>query len=93
MRQSIARLAERDYRPACALVFSCIGRGPYFYGGEDRDLAVLRERFPGLPLLGSYGTGQIAAVQCGATMQNRQLQNTVVSALISPKEVNVQSIA
>jgi hypothetical protein len=95
MRQTIARLAERAGRPAGALVFSCIGRGPYFYGGEDRDLKVLGERFPGLPLLGSYGTGQIAAAHRGTP--NRQLQNAVVTALISPqrtrKDAHVQSIA
>ena len=93
MRQVIGRLGEHLARPACALVFSCIGRGPYFYGGEDRDLAVLRERFPGLPLLGSYGTGQIAATQGGAEMRNRQLQNAVVTALISPEEAHVHPIA
>ncbi len=93
MRQTITRLAGRDCRPACALVFSCIGRGPYFYGGEDRDLKVLCQRFPGLPLLGSYGTGQIATARGGAEMHNRQLQNAVVTALISPKEAHVQSIA
>ncbi len=93
MRQAIRRLGEHVDHPACALVFSCIGRGPYFYGGEDRDLAVLHERFPGLPLLGSYGTGQIAAAQAGAAMRNRQLQNAVVTALLSPKGSNVQPIA
>ena len=43
-------------------MFSCIGRGPYFYGGDDRDLALLCRRFPGLPVLGTYSTGQIAQV-------------------------------
>ena len=94
MRQAIKRLGEHVAHPACALVFSCIGRGPYFYGGEDRDLNVLCQRFPGLPVLGSYGTGQIAA-SGGAELHNRQLQNAVVTALISPsrKEADVQSIA
>jgi small ligand-binding sensory domain FIST len=75
-------------------MFSCIGRGPYFYGGEDRDLDIVRERFPGLPLLGTYGTGQIAPSASGNKHINRQLQNAVVTALISkrPKEAHVQSI-
>jgi small ligand-binding sensory domain FIST len=65
--------------PDFGMVFSCIGRGPYFYGDEDRDLAAVVERFPGLPLIGTYGTGQIAFE--GNT--SRQLQNSVVTALFS----------
>ena len=94
MRQMLARLSAEAPDPACALMFSCIGRGPYFYGGEDRDLDVLRERFPGLPLLGTYGTGQIAPTAGSDKHINRQLQNAVVTALISKrrKEARVQSI-
>lgn len=80
MRQSLERLTARHPDPVGALLFSCIGRSPYFYGGEDRDLDIMRRTFPGLPLLGIYGTGQIAPA---ATGQNRQLQNAVVTALIS----------
>ena len=95
MRQTLARLADDTPHPACALAFSCIGRGPYFYGGEDRDLDLLRERFPGLPLLGTYGTGQIAPTAGADAAINRQLQNAVVTALVSriTKETDVQSIA
>ncbi|CAG4882426.1 conserved protein of unknown function [Georgfuchsia toluolica] len=42
------------------LMFSCIGRGPYFYQGHDRDAELVRERFPGMPLLGAYCAGEIA---------------------------------
>lgn len=93
MRQALTRLAEKSPAPDCALMFSCIGRGPYFYGGEDRDREVLCERFPGLPLLGIYGTGQIAPTVGGT---NHQLQNAVVTALLtkhSGDEVRVQSNA
>ena len=95
MRQTVARLAANTPDPACALMFSCIGRGPYFYGGEDRDLDILRQQFPGLPLLGTYGTGQIAPATGAEQRGNRQLQNAVVTALISkrPKEAHVQSVA
>ena len=94
MRQMLTRLSADTPEPACALMFSCIGRGPYFYGGEDRDLHVLREQFPGLPLLGTYGTGQIAPGAPGDRRGNRQLQNAVVTALVSKrqKEAHVQSI-
>lgn len=95
MRQTIDRLASTTRKAACALMFSCIGRGPYFYGGEDRDLNILCARFPGLPVLGTYGTGQIAPTTAGAARRNRELQNAVVTALVSktPKETHVQSIA
>jgi small ligand-binding sensory domain FIST len=90
MRLSVARLAAAAPDPAGGLVFSCIGRGPYFYDGEDHDLDRLRERYPGLPLLGTYGTGQIAANPAGG---NRLLQNAVVTALISTldRKADVQS--
>lgn len=77
MRASLA--ATGSSLPDFALFHSCIGRGPYFYGGEDRDLAILRESYPGLPLIGGYGTGQIAPL--GNT--NRQWQNCVVTALFN----------
>jgi small ligand-binding sensory domain FIST len=82
MRQSLDQLAGNSIRPECALMFSCIGRGPYFYGGEDRDLIALCERFPDLPIVGTYGTGQIAPASPIAGCGNRQLQNAVVTALI-----------
>lgn len=58
------RTAFDDYRaqnatPSFALMFSCIGRGPLFYGNEDRDRLAFCADFPETPLLGAYGTGQI----------------------------------
>lgn len=88
MRQLLARLAGVAGDPLAAIVFSCIGRGPCFHGGPDRELECLRERFPGLPLIGSYGTGQIAPGLDGGC---RLLHNAVVSALISPRRSDVQS--
>ena len=95
MRQTINRLAEKAPKPSCALMFSCIGRGPYFYGGEDRARNALCERFPGLPVLGTYGTGQIAPTFSEERPGNNELQNVVVTALISKtqEETHVQSIA
>lgn len=76
IRQPLA--AERDMRltvehlhqelgdtPDFALCFPCMGRGPYFYGGVDRDLEVLKMRFPGMPLIGFYGNGEIAPFNNG----------------------------
>lgn len=84
MRQPLAAEAELREQlsdltpPAFGLMFSCIGRGPLFYGHDDRDLAIWRERFPGLPLLGAYGGAQIAPNPAG---DNQQWQNSVVLAL------------
>ena len=48
--------------PDFGLLFSCLGRGPYFYGGIDRDLKVVTQQFPDMPLLGFYGNGEIASI-------------------------------
>ena len=86
----VGRLAAVAASPVAGVVFSCIGRGPYFHGGEDRELDCLRQRFPGLPLLGVYGTGQIAPCPAGG---NLSLHNAVVTALISNtvRRADVQS--
>lgn len=91
MRQPLA--AEEEMRqllsaaavppPAFALMFSCISRGPLFYGNEDRDLHTFRQRFPGIPLLGAYGSGQIAPAQAG----NRLYHNTAVTLLYRSSHV------
>lgn len=68
-----ALTAERDFRhtidqaaqhlgddPDFALLFPCMGRGPHFYGNRDRDLDLLKRHYPGLPVIGFYGNGEIA---------------------------------
>jgi small ligand-binding sensory domain FIST len=78
MRAMLDRLSqERTDKPRFGLVFPCMGRGPYFYGGIDRDLQILKERFPGMPFAGFYGNGEIAHLD-GA---NRLLQYSVVLGL------------
>jgi small ligand-binding sensory domain FIST len=89
MRETVEKLAGEQKKhgvpPAGALMFSCIGRSPFFYGGEDRDLNAFTERFPGLPILGVYGTAQIAPLENGAGTRNGQFQNSVVTALMTPQ--------
>ena len=63
-------------------MFSCIGRGPYFYGGEDRDLDTVRRHRPGMPILGVYGTMQLAPDDGRRPASNRSLQNSVVTAFV-----------
>jgi small ligand-binding sensory domain FIST len=83
MRRSLSALLPLAPQPLAAVAFSCIGRGPYHYGGRDEDLACLHELLPDLPLIGAYGTGQIAPLPHAG---NRLLQNAVVTALISRPE-------
>lgn len=60
MRMTIDRLdAQLGKTPDFGLLFPCMGRGPYFYGGEDRDWSLFRQRYPGIPLIGFYGNGEI----------------------------------
>jgi len=78
MQAVAGRLAEElKDEPEFGLLFSCLGRGPYFFGGEDRDLAAVKARFPGLPLIGAYGSGQIAPLFDG----NRVVHNAALLAL------------
>lgn len=91
VRQPLA--AEQDMRQALAattigapdfgLMLSCIGRGPLFYGGEDRDRLAFCEQFPDTPLLGIYGNGQIAP----AGGMNRLFHNSVITLLFEGAHV------
>lgn len=83
MRETLLAAVDRKKTPNFALMFSCIGRGPLFYGDDDHDLLAFREQFPGLPLLGAYGSGQIAPV----AGQNCLFQNSVVTLLFESTHV------
>lgn len=67
--------------PDFGLLFSCLGRGPYFYGGVERDLKVLKQAFPDMPLLGFYGNGEIATIQGS----NHLLPSSAVLSLFAAK--------
>ncbi|WP_374328158.1 FIST C-terminal domain-containing protein [Azonexus sp.] len=79
-----ARTAARN--PAFGLMFSCLGRGPLFYGNDDLDRRAFTENFPGLPLLGAYGTGQIFPLADG----NRLFSNAVLTLLYENDDVQSQ---
>jgi small ligand-binding sensory domain FIST len=83
MRQALSVAVDPEKVPDFAVMFSCLGRGPLFYGNDDRDLLAFRERFPGVPLIGAYGSGQIAP----AAGENRLFQNTVVTLLYESAHV------
>ena len=60
---TVSRLQQQLAAPPdFGLLFSCLGRGPHFHNGVDRDLALLQQRLPGMPLIGFYGNGEIAPV-------------------------------
>ncbi len=63
MNETITRmLTQLTAPPQFGLLFSCLGRGPYFYSGIDRDIELLQQRFSGMPLIGLYGNGEIAPI-------------------------------
>ena len=49
--------------PDFGLLFPCLGRGPQFYGGRDRDIELLAEKHPGMPFIGFYGNGEIGPLK------------------------------
>jgi len=78
MRNCITRSAqELETEPDFALLFPCMGRGPNFFGNRDRDLDALRSRFPGLPIIGMYGNGEIGPLDSA----NHLFQYSVVLGL------------
>lgn len=66
-----------------AMMFSCIGRGPLFYGDNDRDLMAFQEQFPNTPLIGGYGSGQIAF----SAGSNHLFNNAAVTLLFESTHV------
>ncbi|MGB4812843.1 MAG: FIST C-terminal domain-containing protein [Methylophilaceae bacterium] len=79
LRITAHQLAESlQTEPDFGLLFSCIGRGPY-YDGIDHDLNVMTQQFPNMPLIGFYGNGEIA--QIGT--QNQLLPYSAVLSLFA----------
>ena len=83
VRNGLTAAVHEQKRPKFGLMFSCIGRGPLFYGNEDRDLQAYVECFPGLPLIGAYGTGQIVP----AATANHLFHNTALTVLFESQDV------
>lgn len=65
MRHTVDLLNRDAAQPRFAMLFPCMGRGPYFYGGVDRDLDIVTARYPGMPVIGFYGNGEIAPFNGG----------------------------
>jgi len=66
MKQAIDTATKKLHTsPDFGLLFPCLGRGPSFYGGVDRDLEILAEAHPGMPFIGFYGNGEIGPLKDG----------------------------
>lgn len=76
MQTHCANLAQQ-HTPSFGLLFSCLGRGPLFYGHQDEDILAIKQQFPNLPLIGFYGNGEIAPAQ----QHNKLLQYSTVLTL------------
>lgn len=86
--RGIEAIAARNAgEPEFAVMFSCIGRGSYFYGGRDHDLDLLATRYPGMPIIGCYSGGEIAPLPHG----NSVLSYSTVAALAYSLPNDVQS--
>jgi small ligand-binding sensory domain FIST len=83
MAENLSVTVNEQKAPDFSVMFSCIGRGPLFYGNDDRDLLAFRERLPNTPLIGAYGSGQIAP----ANGRNRLFQNSVMTLLFENENV------
>lgn len=69
---------ELAAKPDFGLLFSCLGRGP-FYDGIDHDLKIITQQLPDMPLLGFYGNGEIANI----AGKNQLLPYSAVLSLFS----------
>lgn len=65
--------------PIFGLLFSCLGRGPSYYDGSDQDLELIKTLFPGMPVIGFYGNGEIAPI----LDKNELLQYSAVLGLFA----------
>jgi small ligand-binding sensory domain FIST len=83
MSETLNVAVDSKNNPDFAVMFSCIGRGPLFYGNDDHDLLAFRERLPNTPLIGAYGSGQIAPING----RNRLFQNSVMTLLFESAHV------
>ena len=66
MQQAVEEATRKlSAKPDFGLLFPCLGRGPSFYGGRDRDIEILAAAHPGMPFIGFYGNGEIGPLKVG----------------------------
>lgn len=80
LQRATSRMSKQlKDRPDFGMLFSCLGRGPYFYDGLDRDLMIMKAQYPRMPIIGFYGNGEIAPVNGS----NELLEYSAVIGLFS----------
>ena len=61
LRRMLRRAKARLSRPPQGGVYvSCLARGPYMFGSEDRELEIVREEIGDLPLAGFFANGEFS---------------------------------
>lgn len=68
-----------DKKPVCGFYFNCCARGELLYGEPNHDIQMIRNEFPGVPIAGFFGYGELAPLD----HVNHMHQHTGVLALIS----------
>lgn len=58
--EALDNSTQRGSAPAFAIMIASAGRGPSLHNGRDAEWDALCKRWPGLPLIGFYGNGEIA---------------------------------
>ncbi|MEE2961391.1 MAG: FIST C-terminal domain-containing protein [Myxococcota bacterium] len=48
-----------DTKPYAGLYFSCVGRGPFLFDGEAKEVELIDKFFPDLPWLGFFSNGEL----------------------------------
>lgn len=61
LRRMLHGIKERlAGEPKGAVYYSCLGRGPYMFGGDSRELGTIREELGDVPLVGFFANGEIS---------------------------------
>ncbi len=61
LRRMLRDMSAQLTGPASGGVYvSCVDRGPYMFGGDDRELEILREELGDLPLVGFFADGEFS---------------------------------
>lgn len=65
LRQTLTALKDRfaPLKPAFGFYFNCCSRGSSFYNAPHHDVRLIRQSFPGVPILGFNTYGQFAPIQ------------------------------
>lgn len=64
LRLMLQDLKERlaPFKPAMGFYFNCCARGQNLYGKQGEDVAIIREYFPNVPVVGFFTYGELAPI-------------------------------